>query len=146
METDGDTAISEQRTATIVSVAADSACAELIMDIVGHPKGLVSHKEFTIVNPSLSGSVISKRLSKLQEAGVVDKVDSLDQSPGEPRAYYYLTDEARTMFDRNEMFAPNPLRELFDQIEHSSEFLELLEKPRPDVDVETAREKMSPEN
>jgi hypothetical protein len=44
METDGDAAISEQWIATIVSVAADSACAEFIMDLVGHPKGLVSHK------------------------------------------------------------------------------------------------------
>jgi hypothetical protein len=34
------------------------------------------------------------------------------------------------------MFAPEPLKELFDRIDHTDEFLELLEKPRPDVATE----------
>jgi DNA-binding PadR family transcriptional regulator len=75
-------------------------------------------------------------LAKLREAGVVAYADAPEQSPGEPRRYYYLTDDARAVFDRNNMFAPEPLKELFDRIDHTDEFLELLEKPRPDVATE----------
>jgi DNA-binding HxlR family transcriptional regulator len=123
--------------AEIMAAAADEDCSDLIMDLVAHPKGLVSHKEFRILNPSLSGSKISRRLSKLQEAGVVEKVDAPYPAPGEPRAYYYLTEDAREVFDRNQLFEPGPLEEMFDRIDHSTEFEELLEKERPDVDAET---------
>jgi DNA-binding PadR family transcriptional regulator len=123
--------------ADIVNAAFDDRNAELIMDLVAHPKGMLCHKEFTILNPEVSESAISKRLTKLKEAGVVEKVPSLDQSPGEPRAFFYLTDRAREVFDRNEMFDPEPVREMFDRINHSEEFKELFEKPRPDVDAET---------
>jgi DNA-binding HxlR family transcriptional regulator len=126
-----------QQVVDIVSVAAKSENSELIMDLVGHPKGMVSHKEFAILNPEASKSSISRRLSELQEAGVVEKVPSTDQSPGEPRAFFYLTDTAREVFDRNNMFDPEPLRELFNRIEHSDEFKELVAKPRPDVDADT---------
>lgn len=125
------------RTVEIISVVNDKACANLIADIVAHPKGLVSPKEFSILNPPFSKSKISNRLTKFREAGVVAYEESLDQSPGEPRRYYYLTDKAREVFDRNNMFTPTPLEEMFDRITHTDEFLELLEKPRPNVDGKT---------
>jgi DNA-binding PadR family transcriptional regulator len=127
-------------TVDIISVVSDEDCASLVADIVGHPNGLVSPKEFAILNPPLSKSQISKRLKKLHEAGVVAHEKSPDQSPGEPRKYYYLTEQAREVFDRNNMFAPSPLEEMFNRINHSEEFLELLEKPRPDVDAETVKQ------
>lgn len=124
------------RTVEIISAVDNEECASLIADIVAHPKGLVSPKEFAILNPPLSKSQISKRLNKLRESGVIAYENSPDQSPGEPRRYYHLTNEAREVFDRNNMFAPGPLSEMFDQIDHSEEFLRLIEKPRPSVDTE----------
>jgi transcription initiation factor IIE alpha subunit len=133
-----DTSPAVEQTVTMISAVDDEACASLVADIVAHPSGLVSPKEFALLNPPFSKSKISKRLTKLREAGVVAYADAPDQSPGEPRRYYYLTDDARAVFDRNNMFAPEPLKELFDRIDHTDEFLELLEKPRPDVAAETA--------
>jgi DNA-binding PadR family transcriptional regulator len=126
-----------KQTVAMISVVEDEACASLVADIVCHPNGLVSPKEFAILNPPLSKSQISKRLTKLREAGVVEYEPSPDQSPGEPRRYYYLTDEARHVFDRNNMFDPDPLKEMFDRIDHTDEFVELLEKPHPDINAET---------
>jgi hypothetical protein len=48
-------------------------------------------------------------------------------------------DEARATFDDNEMFAPGPLRELFERIEHSDRFRELAGQPRPSVNAKTTR-------
>jgi transcription initiation factor IIE alpha subunit len=125
------------KTVEMISAVNDEACASLVADIVAHPSGLVSPKEFSLLNPPFSKSKISKRLTKLREADVVAYADAPDQSPGEPRRYYYLTDDARAVFDRNHMFAPGPLKELFNRIDHTDEFLALLAKPRPDVAAET---------
>ena len=50
---------------------------------------------------------------------------SVQANTDEQRTYYYLTDDARATFDDNEMFAPEPLRELFNRIDHSDRFREL---------------------
>jgi hypothetical protein len=111
-------------------LGSDPQYAPLIADVVAHPSGLVSPVEFAILNPEWSTNTIDERLTTLTAAGVFDSVQG---ETDEQRTYYYVTDEARAAFDRNEMFAPEPLRELFNRIDHSDRFRELAERPRPSV-------------
>ena len=115
-------------------LGSDPQYAPLIADVVAHPSGLVLPAEFAILNPGLSTTTIDERLTTLTEAGVFGSVQA---NTDEQRTYYYLTDDARATFDDNEMFAPEPLRELFDRIDHSDRFRELAEQPRPSVDAKT---------
>jgi hypothetical protein len=62
---------------------------------------------------------------------------SLCRPPVSRRLCDYLTDETRATVDDNEMFAPEPLRELFERIEYSDRFRELAKQPRPAVDAKT---------
>jgi hypothetical protein len=115
-------------------LGSDPQYAPLIMDFVAHPSDQVSPTELGWLNPTLSTATIEAHLETLLDGGVLARTAVESSDPEAPAAYYWLTDEARAVFDRHNMFAPEPLRELFERLDHSDEFRELAARPRPEAD------------
>ncbi|MCY4729978.1 hypothetical protein KY092_05330 [Natronomonas gomsonensis] len=129
--------ISKDTAAEIQRYGSDEGYAPLIMDLVAHPKGTVSLEELIILNPETSEGTLQERLDTLAKVGVLATATSTRQSSSDNRLYYYLTETARAVFTRNQMFSPDPLKEMFNRLEHTERFCELLEKPRPKIDAKT---------
>lgn len=77
----------------------------LISDILGHPEGAPSMREFEHYNPSYKRNTIQYHLNRLIEVGVVEKVAL---PPGQrkrdlPSTFYRLTDEGRALLDHHNL-------------------------------------------
>ncbi len=113
--------------------ATDKQRANLIADIVGHPKGAPSVKELDYMNPSLEADAIRRHLSILQDVGVLQElvVPSGERVRGYPYKFYTLTDAARNLFDRNGLFPSDAWQRQYERVEKTGEIQELEEMPRP---------------
>lgn len=114
--------------------ATDKKRADLLADIVGHPKGLPSVEELDYMNPPLSDDAIRRHLETLAEVGVV-RVREFE--PGErlrdyPYKFYELTDAARDLFDRNGLFPESAWQRQYRAVEKTPRIRDLEEMPRPD--------------
>ncbi|WP_332897127.1 ArsR family transcriptional regulator [Haladaptatus sp. CMSO5] len=109
--------------------------ANLIADIVGHPKGMPSVPELDYTNPSIGRSAIDGHLRKLIEAGVIEAVElpAGERSRDLPYKFYRITPEVRELFDRNNLFAESVWRETYAKVEKTPEILEMQSMPRPAV-------------
>jgi len=107
--------------------------ANLIADIVGHPKGAPSVKELDYMNPSLEADAIRRHLSILQDVGVLQElvVPSGERVRGYPYKFYTLTDAARSLFDRNGLFPSDAWQRQYERVEKTGEIEELEDMPRP---------------
>ena len=114
--------------------ATDETRATLIADVVGHPKGAPSVPELDYMNPSLQADAIRRHLGILQDVGVLEElvVEPGNRIRGYPYKFYRLTDEARELFDRNDLFPEAAWRRQYDRVERTGEIRELEEMPRPD--------------
>ncbi|TKX43735.1 ArsR family transcriptional regulator [Halorubrum sp. ARQ200] len=108
---------------TALSVLDDTTRANIIGAIVGHPKGAPSKKELEYYNPSVAASTITDHLIRLEEAGLVEAIerDREGLERGQPYRFFQLTDAARELFDRNNLFEPDAYRELFAEVEKTDE-------------------------
>ncbi|MGM0718800.1 MAG: ArsR family transcriptional regulator, partial [Halobacteriota archaeon] len=99
--------------------ATDKKRANLIADIVGHPKGKPSVEELDYMNPSLSEDAIRRHLSTLQEVGVVEEVElEVGERLREyPYKFYGLTDDARDLFDQSDLFPEEPWQRQYESVE-----------------------------
>lgn len=101
----------------------DTTRANVIGTIVGHPKGAPSKKELAYYNPSVAASTLTGHLNRLREIGLVEVIqrdrDGLDR--GQPYRFFRLTDAARDLFDRNNLYDPNAYRALFADVEKTDE-------------------------
>jgi len=120
----------------VLELVDDPVTSALLTDLVVHPNGLVSHKEFSLLHPDVSGSELSKQLRLLRDHHVINRVPSPYPRQGNPRFYYYLTPAARAVFDAAGRFQPGALPD-FPDVEADSELAGALDAPRPTVDVET---------
>lgn len=113
--------------------ATDTARANLIADIVGHPKGAPSVKELDYMNPDVSEDAIRRHLDVLGESGVIEELVVLpgDRIRGYPYKFYQLTDEAREMFDDNDLFPEDAWSRQYDRVKKTNEVKELEHMPRP---------------
>lgn len=113
--------------------ATDKQRANLIADVVGHPKGAPSVKELDYMNPSLEADAIRRHLSILQDVGVLQElvVPSGERVRGYPYKFYALTDTARNLFDRNGLFPSDAWQRQYERVEKTVEIQELEEMPRP---------------
>jgi DNA-binding transcriptional ArsR family regulator len=112
--------------------ATDEKRANLIADIVGHPKA-PSVEELDYLNPSLSDDAIRRHLTTLEEVGVVEV---LAFEPGErlrdyPYQFYRLTTDARELFDQNNLFPEDAWRRQYERVEKTARIRELEQMPRP---------------
>ncbi len=117
----------------LVAVTQDTR-ASLVADVVGHPAGAPSVRELDHTNPGVERPTIEEHLATLVEAGVLDK-DQLP--PGErardlPYTFYRLTEEARDLFDRANIFDETVWREQYARVEKPEDVLAAEDAPRPD--------------
>ncbi len=113
--------------------ATDKKRADIIADIVGHPKGAPSVEELDYMNPRLSDDAIRRHLATLQDVGVVQL---LEFEPGErtggfPYQFFELTAEARDLFDRNRLFPEEAWMRQYQSVEKSPRIRDLEVMPRP---------------
>ncbi|MFB6175551.1 MAG: ArsR family transcriptional regulator [Halobaculum sp.] len=114
--------------------ATDKKRADLLADIVGHPKGAPSVEELDYTNPKLSDDAIRRHLQTLIEVGVVRE---LTFEPGSrvrdfPWKFYTLTDSARELFDRNGLFPEDAWRRQYTSVRKTERIREVESMPRPD--------------
>jgi hypothetical protein len=113
--------------------ATDEPRANLIADIVGHPVGAPSVPELDHMNPSLGTDAIRRHLGVLQDVGVVETlvIEPGNRIRGFPYKFYRLTDDARALFDRNDLFPQEAWQRQYDRVRKPGEIRELEEMPRP---------------
>lgn len=106
-----------------LSVLDDTTRANIIGTIVGHPKGAPSKKELEYYNPSVAASTLTDHLNRLEEVELIEVVerDREGLERGQPYRFFQLTDAARELFDRNNLFEPDAYRELFAEVEKTDE-------------------------
>lgn len=115
--------------------ATDKKRANLIADIVGHPEGAPTVEELAYMNPSLSEDSIRRHLATLIEVGVVE-AHSLPEGKRLrefPYKFYALTEDARALFDRNNLFPEEAWQRQYAAVEKTSRIREVEEMPRPET-------------
>jgi len=114
--------------------ATDRTRANLIADIVGHPKGAPSVKELDYMNPSLEADAIRRHL-RIQDVGVVEElvIESGNRVRGFPYKFYRITDQARSLFDRNDLFPEEAWQRQYERVQKTGEIEEIEAMPRPSV-------------
>lgn len=113
--------------------ATDKQRANLLADIIGHPKGAPSVTELDCMNPSIAEDAIRRHLGILQDVGVIKElvVEPGDRVRGYPYKFYALTDAARELFDRNNLFPEDAWQRQYDRVQKPAEIREIEEMPRP---------------
>jgi len=113
----------------------DPTRANIVADLVGHPKGAPSVDELAYTNPSLETDTIRNHLKVLAEAGVVEEltVPAGERTRGYPYKFYRVTDAARDLFDRNGLFPADAWRRQYERVEKTAEIRELEAMPRPEA-------------
>ncbi|MGQ4554938.1 ArsR family transcriptional regulator [Halobellus sp. GM3] len=114
--------------------ATDRKRANIIADIVGHPRGSITVEELDYLNPDLSEDSIRRHLATLRD---VDVVSERALAPGErhrdyPYKFYSLTDEARHLFDANGLFPREAWQRQYRAVEKTPRIREVEQMPRPD--------------
>ena len=115
--------------------ATDKKRADLLADIVGHPKGMPSVEELDYMNPPLSDDAIRRHLNTLAEVGVVREreFETGERLRDYPYKFYELTDAARDLFDRNGLFPEAAWQRQYQAVEKTARIREIEEMPRPDA-------------
>lgn len=113
----------------------DETRANIVADVVGHPKGAPSVDELAYTNPSLEADTIRNHLKTLVKASVVEEltVPAGKRTRGYPYKFYRVTDEARELFDRNGLFPTEAWERQYERVEKTTEIKELEAMPRPEA-------------
>lgn len=113
--------------------ATDKKRADLLADIVGHPKGAPSVEELDYMNPPLSEDAVRRHLSTLEDVGVVQKREFPpgDRVGGYPYQFFELSEAARDLFDRNGLFPEAAWHRQYQSVEKTGRIRELESMPRP---------------
>lgn len=119
---------------TALQKATDTPRANLLADIVGHPEGAPSVRELDYMNPDMEEDTVRRHLRILREVGVVEEavVPPGERVRGYPYKFYRLTDAARRLFDRNDLFPAAAWRRQYDRVEKTGEIAEIESMPRPE--------------
>lgn len=114
--------------------ATDRKRANIIADIVGHPQGMATVEELDYMNPDLSDDSIRRHLNTLVEVGVVREraLQTGERLRDFPYKFYELTDEARTLFDRNNLFPEKAWKRQYSAVEKTPRIREVERMPRPE--------------
>ena len=91
--------------------------------------------ELDYLNPSLKEDAIRRHLMLLQEVRVVEElvVEPGNRIRGFPYKFYRLTNEARELFNRNDLFPREAWRRQYDRVQKTGEITEVEEMPRPNA-------------
>lgn len=112
----------------------DKKRADILADVVGHPKGMPSVEELDYMNPPLSDDAIRRHLKTLIDVGVVKEREfpAGERFRDYPYKFYELTAAARTLFDRNGLFPENAWKRQYQSVKKTDRIQEVEEMPRPD--------------
>lgn len=118
---------------TALKLITQDTRAGLLADVVGHPEGMTSVPELNYMNPRIERSAIDEHLRKLVDAGVVEKTQlpAGERSRDLPYTFYSLTEQARDLFDRNNIFDEAIWQEQYAKVEKTDDILEIQRAPRP---------------
>lgn len=122
----------DQQFFAIADALSEESRRDIVADIVAHPKGLPSMKELEFTT-GLHRSTIHGHLEALINAGVVE-VSELpvgERTRDQPSKFYRITDAARDIFDRNNVFQEKHWREIYSRVDKPSEIKRAQEAPRP---------------
>jgi hypothetical protein len=114
--------------------ATDKKRADLLADIVGHPKGAPSVEELDYMNPKLSDDSIRRHLKTLIEVGVVAELELEEGARLRdfPWKFYTLTDAARDLFDQNGLFPEEAWTRQYQSVQKTARIKEIETMPRPE--------------
>lgn len=114
--------------------ATDRKRANLIADIIGHPKGMPSVEELDYMNPDLSDDAIRRHLQTLIEVDVVSErvIEKGSRLREYPYKFYEVTDNASQLFEKNNLFPTEPWQRQYAAVEKTPRIRELETMPRPD--------------
>ena len=116
-----------------LQLATDTARANIIADIVGHPEGMISVEELAYMNPDLSEDAVRRHLHKLLDVGVVEEhsLGSGERMRDFPYKFYSVSADARELFDRNELFPEAAWKREYRGVKKTPRIRELETMPRP---------------
>jgi predicted ArsR family transcriptional regulator len=111
----------------------DKKRADILADIVGHPHGSPSVEELDYMNPRLSDDAIRRHLKTLQSVGVVQLLEFEPgaRTGGFPYQFFELTDDARTLFDKNGLFPTEAWTRQYESVEKTPRIRDIEQMPRP---------------
>jgi DNA-binding HxlR family transcriptional regulator len=115
----------------VLAVVENTSRANILADIIGHPHGLPTRQELDHMNPSIDSQTLSNHFDTLEDAGVIKNVSN------EQHEFYYLTEQARTIFDENNLFDESEYRGAYQEISKPSEIQSLEAISRPALTVST---------
>ena len=117
-----------------LQVATDETRANIIADIVGHPTGSISVEELDYMNPDMSDDAIRRHLHKLMDVGVVEEyvLEAGQRLRDFPYKFYGISEDARALFDRNDLFPKDAWRRQYQSVQKTSRIRELESMPRPE--------------
>ena len=120
----------------------DKARANLIADVVGHPKGAPSVAELDYMNPDLGEHAIRNHLKELRKAAVIEEltIEKGNRVRGYPYKFYRITDEARKLFDKNNLFPEEAWQRQYERVEKTTDIREIEGIPRPSPATEESDE------
>lgn len=116
--------------------ATDKKRADLLADIVGHPKGMPTVEELDFMNPPLSEYSIRRHLDELIDAGIVreHELPTGERLRDYPYKFFEITEEARELFDQIGLFPEGAWEREYAAVEKTPRIREIERMPRPTVD------------
>lgn len=123
----------EQRFFAVAEALADASRRDIVADIVAHPQGLPSMKELEFTT-GLHRTTIHQHLDALIDAGIVEVVEIPigERTRGQPHKFYGITETARELFDRNNVFVETHWQALYERVDKPSEIEQVEATPRPE--------------
>ena len=118
------------RNADVLHEITTSPRPSLLSDILGHPKGAPSMREFGHYNPSYKRNAIQYHLNQLIDAGVVEKIElpAGQRKRDLPSTFYRLTADGRTLLARHNLLEEEAAWEaIYENVEKPPE-IEVAEK------------------
>lgn len=102
----------------LLDLATEKEQADIIADVVGHPKGAPTVEELVYMNTVLDEETIRHRLSTLSEAGVLEeqRLDSEKADSESPSTFYEVTPAAREVFDKKGLFPVEAWQRQYDAV------------------------------
>lgn len=111
--------------ADVTKTATKSDNANLIADIVGHPKGAPTVKELKYMSPSISIGELQSHLRTIEQTGVIELMET------DSHTFCRLTDDAREKFDERGLFPERPWRRQYSRVQKTTKIEELEDIDRP---------------
>lgn len=107
----------------------------LIYDILGHPQGMPSVREFEYYNPGLKRNAIHYHLNRLVELDVVEKrkLPTGERTRDLPSTFYALSTVGRRFLDHHNLLAEETAwRAVHENVQKTPEIERIESMPRPE--------------